>query len=577
MGALRRGKLGCAVSGLWVCLAALALAAPAHAASGTWERTWGMDVDVIGVTGFEVCTVAASCQAGLIGVQGGELSTPEGVAADGAGNVYVSDLSNKRIQKFDSAGNFQRAWGKDVVTGGGTGFEVCTAAASCQAGSTGGLGGELSSPAGVAADAAGNVYVADISNSRIQKFDSAGNFQRAWGKDVDTGGGTDFEVCTVAASCKAGSPLGGLGGELVSPDGVAADAAGSVYVADFSFSNSRIQKFDSAGNFQRAWGKDVVTGGGTGFEVCTAAASCKAGAEGGLGGELMSPSGVGVDVAGNVYVSDQFNHRIQKFDSAGNFQRAWGKDVDTGGGTGFEICTAPASCKAGLIGGLGGELNFPEGVAADAAGNVYVSDLSNQRIQKFDSAGNFQRAWGKDVDVGGGTGFEICTVAASCKIGSFATALGGELRTPQDVAADGAGNVYVGDGNSRIQKFAADPAPSPPPSDGGGTTPPSNEFTIGKLKGKKLTLTVPGAGEVEVTDAADQSARRASAAAKKKLLKPSSATASGAGTVTVKLKLTRTAKQKLKQRGKVKVNAAITFTPTGGPANTENAKLKLKK
>jgi len=138
-----------------------------------------------------------------------------------------------------------------------------------------------------------------------------------------------------------------------------------------------------------------------------------------------------------------------------------------------------------------------------------------------------------------------------------------------------------GDGNGSsicdIGAFELAPAPPPPPPGDGGTTPPSNEITIGSVKGKKLSVEVPGAGTVEVTDAADTSSRGASAAAKKKLLKPSSATASGAGTVTVALKLTKTAKGKLKSRGKVKVNAAITFTPTGGTANTETAKLKLKK
>ena len=74
----------------------------------------------------------------------------------------------------------------------------------------------------------------------------------------------------------------------------------------------------SSGAFERTWGKDVVTGGGTGFEICTAAASCKAGAFGRLGGELFAPSGVAAN-AGNVYVADAFNHRIQRFDSSGDF------------------------------------------------------------------------------------------------------------------------------------------------------------------------------------------------------------------------------------------------------------------
>ena len=111
------------------------------------------------------------------------------------------------------------------------------------------------------------------------------------------------------------------------------------------------------------------------------AASCQAGVDGGLGGELSHPRGVGADPAGNVYVVD--NQRIQKFDSSGNWERAWGKDVDTGGGMGFELCTVAASCKQGAVGELGGELNFPSGVAADATGNVYVAENFNQRVQKY--------------------------------------------------------------------------------------------------------------------------------------------------------------------------------------------------
>jgi NHL repeat-containing protein len=86
---------------------------------------------------------------------------------------------------------------------------------------------------------------------------------------------------------------------------------------------------------------------------------------------------------------DQNNNRIQKFDSAGNFLRAWGKDVASAGpgniGIGFEICIAANgdTCKAGVSGALGGEMNKPLGVANDAAGNLFITDANNNRIQKF--------------------------------------------------------------------------------------------------------------------------------------------------------------------------------------------------
>jgi DNA-binding beta-propeller fold protein YncE len=373
-------------------LIAFALACPgsAGAADGAWARAWGKDVVNGGGTGFEICTAAASCEEGAVGALGGEIGFPVGVAVDSAGSVYVADQGDNRIEKYDSQGNFLRTWGKDVDTNGGIGFEICTVAASCKAGAGGGLGGEFDGVAAIATDAAGSVYVGDYGNRRIQKFDSQGNFLRAWGEDVDQAGGTGYEICIVASSCKRGS-MGTLGGEFDGFGGIGTDSSGSVYVTDPG--NQRVQKFDAGGSFQRAWGKDVDQAGGTGFEICTVAASCKAGVSyGGLGGELTYPRGIDADATGSVYVND--GYRVQKFDSLGNFQRAWGKDVDQAGGTGFEICTVAASCKTAANGALGGELAVGVGVAVDSLGSVYVSDANNQRVQKFDSQGNFLRSWG---------------------------------------------------------------------------------------------------------------------------------------------------------------------------------------
>ena len=102
--------------------------------------------------------------------------------------------------------------------------------------------------------------------------------------------------------------------------------------------------------------------------------------------QFDSPNSVAVDLAGNIYVADTANNRIQKFDSNGNYLTQWG-----GFGTGD------------------GQFNSPRGVAVDTAGNVYVVEYENNRIQKFDSSGTFLFMWGWDVVTGNAeTGLEVC-------------------------------------------------------------------------------------------------------------------------------------------------------------------------
>ena len=455
---------------------ALALAGSAHGSPGAWERAWGGDVDSGGGTGFEICTVAASCKAGINTGLGGEMNGPTGVAVDSAGNVYVADYLQQRIQKFDAAGNFLRTWGKDVIAGGPTGFEVCTVAADCKAGAEGGLGGEFSNPYGVAVDANDDIYVADSSNNRIQVFDAQGSFKRTWGKDVDSAVGSGWELCQTAANCQQGLP-GGLGGEMEFPSGVDFDS-NFVYVAENG--NMRVQVFDRQGTFQRLWGHDAVSGGGTDYEVCTVANQCQVVLPpyGFKGGEFYGPNDLAVG-GGRVYVTESGNARLQVFDTLGNFQQAWGQNVITGGFTGYEICTVAADCTFADNGGIGGAMGEPDGIVRSASGEVYLVDNGNERVQVFDSLGNFRRTWGRDVILGDPTGFEICTSAPTCQSG-FDGSLGGEFSDPTGVAVTPSGALYVGEAiNNRVQKFAADPVTPP------AGTPPGQPVSAPKKKCKK--------------------------------------------------------------------------------------------
>jgi sugar lactone lactonase YvrE len=260
---------------------------------------------------------------------------PGGVAVDAAGNVYVVDVFNHRIQKFDSNGNFITKWG-------GFGFGD----------------GQFYYPYALAVDASGMIFVADAFNYRIQKFDSNGNFLGKWGSQ------------------------GSGDGEFNFPASVAVDTSGNVYVADLF--NTRIQKFDSNGSFLAKWGSQGIADG-----------------------QFNQALGVAADASGNVYVADAVNQNVQKFDSDGNFITRWGSP-----GSGI------------------GEFAAPSGLAVDASSNVYVVDVNNNRIQKFDSNGNFIDTWGS---LGAGDG---------------------EFDRPYAVAVDAFFNVYVGELiNDRIQKF----------------------------------------------------------------------------------------------------------------------------
>ncbi len=197
----------------------------------------------------------------------GQFNQPQDIAVDGAGDVYVVDSGNQRIQKFDMDGNFLLTWGFGVATGTAV-FEICTAAmAYCQAGIFGNSNGQFKNPSGVAVDSANQVYITDSTNSRVQKFDSNGNFLMTWGVS------------------------GSGNGQFGFPIGVATDSADNIYIADAK-PNHRVQKFDSNGNFLMAWGSP---GSGN--------------------GQFDAPRGIAVDREDNIYVVDTNNHRVQKFDS----------------------------------------------------------------------------------------------------------------------------------------------------------------------------------------------------------------------------------------------------------------------
>jgi sugar lactone lactonase YvrE len=157
--------------------------------------------------------------------------------------------------------------------------------------------------------------------------------------------------------------------------------------------------------------------------VTTYAGSGTAGFNNGVAtsAQFNNPSGVCTDAAGNIYVADRENHRIRRIDGSGN--------VTTYAGTG----------TAGFNNGVAtsAQFDFPSGVCADAAGNIYVADFGNNRIRRIDGSGN------------------VTTYAGTGTAGfNNGVATSAQFSTPYGVCADAAGNIYVADfGNNRIRRI----------------------------------------------------------------------------------------------------------------------------
>jgi hypothetical protein len=247
-------------------------------------------------------------------------------------------------------------------------------------------------------------------------------------------------------------------GQFSTPRGVAVnESTGHLYVVDSV--NHRVQEFDVFSNFVRAWGYGVVTGTAA-FEVCNAPGPCRAGITGPGAGQLATPQGIAVDQdSGDVYVTNQNNRRIDKFDSSGNFLFAFGWGVDTGAAV-LETCTTASTCQAGTTGAGAGQFatTLSGHVAVDPRnGDVVVADPGNRRVQKFDSSGAHLFAFGWGVDTGAAT-LETCTTASACQAGTSGAGAGQFVAAqPTRVAVDSTGSIYTVEGgtNRRVQKFNA--------------------------------------------------------------------------------------------------------------------------
>ncbi len=294
---------------------------------------------------------------GAVGTEPGQFNHPRGVARGPAGNLFVADSDNHRVQVFGPDGVLVRQWGSRCQLETGQGCLDTDGDGPLADGD-----GQCQEPWGIAVDDQGTVYVADTWNHRIQVFDSDGTFLTKWG--------------TYGLTTDAGQLLYG-------PRDVAVDTLGRVLVTDTG--NKRVLVYNQDGAMLQQWG-----GGGI------------------VPGSFEEPVGIDVDGEGNIYVADAWNQRVQVFDGDGEYLREWPVEAWYGesvvnkpylavDGEGRVYITDPEGYRVAVFssegdllatfGAYGFDANsfsLPTGIDVDGEGKIYVSDTDGQRVLQFE-------------------------------------------------------------------------------------------------------------------------------------------------------------------------------------------------
>jgi trimeric autotransporter adhesin len=392
------------------------------------------------MTAGDIYTIAGTGVSGYSGDGGpatsAELSGPEGLTLDAAGSLVIADSANNRVRVVAArTGTF---YGRSMTAG-----DIYTVAGDGRAGDSGNgcpaTKARLNAPAAVALDPAGNLVIADQGNNQIRVVaESTGTF---YGQAMTAG-----DIYTVAGTGKAGysgNDGPATSARLSQPQGVAVDAAGNLVIADYD--NNRIRVVATqTGTF---YGQAMTAG-----DIYTVAGG---GADGpGDGGpatkaQVILPSGVTFDSAGNLVIADVGDNRIRVVaESTGNF---YGQAMTAG-----DIYTVAGDGNLGYSGdggpALSAELSNPRSVAVDSAGNLVIADWGNARIRVVaESAGSF---YGQTMAPG-----DIYTIAGNGSTGyagDGGPATSAELWGPAYVAISTAGDLMIADYyNNRVRQVSS--------------------------------------------------------------------------------------------------------------------------
>lgn len=318
---------------------------------------------------------------------GAQLNLPVGIAVDSAGNLYIADSANNAIREVTVGGNIQTIAGLGPT---GQGFAGDLAGAA---------GANLDGPLDVAVDSKNNVYIADTNNANVRLITaSTGIITTIAGSTAIVSG------AVVIAFGYAGDGGTAITASLAGPAGVAVDSSGNLYIA--TYADNRIRKVDTKGNISTFAGNSGYGFAGDGGSALSA--------------QLSSPRGICIDSSGNLYMADRWNNRIRKV-AGGTISTIAGNGQANFGGDGGQATSA--------------QLSYPDGIAVDHAGNVYVSDLLNNRVRMVTPTGGISTFAGTGIAGFGGDG------------GAAASA---QLNQPAGLAFDTSGNLYIADSNNAV-------------------------------------------------------------------------------------------------------------------------------
>jgi sugar lactone lactonase YvrE len=354
-------------------------------------------------TPYSFQTIAGNAGYGTADGIGGaaRFYAPQGVAVDSNGVFYVTDSNNSTVRAITPG-----------VSAGKTNWTTSTLCGLGGApGSVDGLGSaaRFNVPNGIAADCAGNLYVADTGNSTIRMI-----------RPTLAAGQTQWLVTTIAGRAGAAGSADGANGtaRFKLPAGLAVDGAGNFYVADNGNATIRILR-------------PSVSGGQTNWVVATIAglAGSHGGADGtGAAARFYNPFGIAADGAGNLYATDYGSCTIRMLTpgfAAG--QTNWTVSTIAGSLGGF-----------GSADGTNGAAQFfnPFGIAVDGAGNLCVADSGNETIRKITPSLS-----------GGQTNWVVTTIAGSVGTPGSSDGIGDAalFNRPNGIAVNGAGALCVAD------------------------------------------------------------------------------------------------------------------------------------